>query len=240
VNITPEQTIVEIGPGKGALTKLLAAKTENIVAIEIDPQLIQKLAAAFPCIRIISKNVLSIASDDLGVSSAKAPLSWNIVGNLPYYITSPILHTIFSWKGWQHAILMVQDEVADGMVALPGNRDYGVLSIASQIYCSAEKLFSVPSTAFQPAPKVTSAVMRLTRREKPLVGEKDDHDFFLMVKAAFSSRRKMLINSLANGWKKPKEEINALLAKAHIDPFCRPETVSIEKYIYMYQLTRLR
>jgi 16S rRNA (adenine1518-N6/adenine1519-N6)-dimethyltransferase len=191
----PGGTVIEIGPGKGALTAHLAARAERVVAIEIDPVLVQYLQAKFrdePKVEIVESDVL------------KADLSrWmpaSVAGNLPYYITSPILERVLSLRGeWTRAVFLVQKEVAERLNAQPGTRDFGFLSVQTQFYASVEKLMTVPPGAFQPPPKVDSAVVRLTPRgELPA----DPLTFLRFASQCFRHKRKTLRNNLLGSYEK--------------------------------------
>jgi len=189
--------VIEIGPGKGALTEALLERAEKVVAIEVDPYLVhylrQKFQGALDAgrLELIEGDVLKV---DLGAIS---PLPV-IAGNLPYYITSPILDRIFSLQGaWEQAVFLVQSEVAARLAALPGNRDFGYLSVLTQVHAHAEILFGVSREAFRPAPKVDSAVVRLTPRDAaPELGIADLAGFLRFAQSCFRQKRKTLRNNL--------------------------------------------
>ena len=188
------QLIVEIGPGRGALTALLLAHAERVVAVEIDPAMIALLGERFAGeakLTVVPGDVLQTDLSQWGPAV--------LAGNLPYYITSPILDRIFAARtALREAVLLVQREVAERMVADPGSRDYGLLSVRTQVYAEAKYLFKVPPGAFSPPPKVESAVVRLVMRDAI-----DDQEKFLEFAArCFSHKRKTLRNNLIGYYSK--------------------------------------
>lgn len=223
----PAIPIVEIGPGLGVLTRVLAQKAQKVWAVELDRgkvNLLQRELQGLP-VDILNMDALKLDLKDIW-GTGKGVL----VGNLPYYITSPLLmHFLEQKDSLASMVVMVQKEVADRLVANPGGKDYGILSIAAQVSAQAEKLFEVPPRAFWPAPKVTSAVVSFELRSYPEFRVKEK-DFFRVVKAAFSQRRKTLGNSLAGGLGLPKQQIGEILAAAGVDEQRRAETLSIEEF----------
>ena len=191
----PVDLIVEIGPGKGALTEHLLKRAQRIVAIEIDPVMVHYLAHRFreqPRLTVLNQDVLKV---DLGTFGP-----CTVVGNLPYYITSPILDRVFaSGDSWNSAVFLVQKEVAERVAAAPGSRDYGYLSVQTQLFAKPEVLFQVSKTAFRPPPKVESAVFRLTPRTPPVSEVKSFLDF---ASACFRHKRKTLRNNLLERYEK--------------------------------------
>ncbi len=191
--------VVEIGPGKGALTESLLERAEKVIAIEVDPHLVHYLHQKFR--DSIERGRLEVIEGDVLKTDFSGAV---IAGNLPYYITSPILEKIFGLgKGWDRAVFMVQSEVADRLAAEPGNRDFGYLSVQTQVYAHPEILFAVPRDAFRPPPKVDSAVVKLERRSLPEVP--DPASFLKFASMCFRHKRKTLRNNLA-----PLYEINSL------------------------------
>lgn len=223
----PETPVVEIGPGLGVLTRILAAKAQKVWAVELDRgklDLLNRELKGLP-VEIINMDALELNLADIWGNKKGV-----LVGNLPYYITSPLLmHFLAQKDSLQSMVVMVQKEVADRLIAKPGGKDYGVLTVAAQVSAKAEKLFEVPSQAFWPAPKVTSAVVRFELRPYPglKVLEKD---FFRVVKAAFSQRRKTLGNSLAGGLGMDKKQVSGILVEAGVDGQRRAETLTIEEF----------
>ncbi len=223
----PEIPVVEIGPGLGVLTRVLAQKAQKVWAVELDRgkvNLLQRELQGLP-VDILNMDALKLDLKDIW-GTGKGVL----VGNLPYYITSPLLmHFLEQKDSLASMVVMVQKEVADRLVAKPGGKDYGILSIAAQVSAQGEKLFEVPPQAFWPAPKVTSAVVRFELRSYPGF-RVEEKDFFRVVKAAFSQRRKTLGNSLAGGLGLPKQQIGEILAAAGVDEQRRAETLSIDEF----------
>jgi 16S rRNA (adenine1518-N6/adenine1519-N6)-dimethyltransferase len=190
--------VIEIGPGKGALTAQLLPLAERVIAIEVDPMLVQYLRSKFRA----SPNLELIENDILRVDLAALKPAV-VVGNLPYYIASPIIEKVLSMRPpVTRAVFLVQKEVAERLTASPGSRDYGYLSVQTQLLSEAELLFTVPAAAFRPPPKVDSAVVRLTPRSEPLV--QDPAAFLKFASMAFRQKRKTLRNNLLGGYDKAK------------------------------------
>lgn len=225
----PEEDIplVEIGPGLGGLTRVLMTRTQRLWAIELDlekVELLQREFAESP-VNFLHADALKVNLTDLWGKEK----GW-LVGNLPYYITNPLLmHFLEQEEYLQGMTVMVQKEVADRMMAQPGGRNYGILSIALQLAAEVKKLFDVPPSAFLPQPKVTSTVLKLKIRRYPGF-EVERPLFFKVIKAAFGQRRKNLSNSLSAGLGKPKEEILSVLQAIGIDGNLRAENISILDY----------
>lgn len=223
----PAVPVVEIGPGLGVLTRVLATEAQKVWAVELDRA---KLVLLHRELQGLSVEILNMDALKLDLREIWGEKKGILVGNLPYYITSPLLmHFLEQKESLQSMIVMVQKEVADRLVAKPGGKDYGILSIATQLSAHPEKLLEVPPKAFLPAPKVTSAVVRFDLRPYPgfRVLEKD---FFRVVKASFSQRRKTLVNSLSGGLMMDKKIISQILGQAGIDEQRRAETLSIEEF----------
>jgi 16S rRNA (adenine1518-N6/adenine1519-N6)-dimethyltransferase len=190
--------VIEIGPGKGALTSHLLPLAAHLIAIEVDPVLVQYLRSKFrasPNLDVIENDILKV---DLRALEPSV-----VVGNLPYYITSPIIEKVLSLRPpVVRAVFLVQKEVAERLTASPGGRDYGYLSVQTQLLSEAELLFTVPAGAFRPPPKVDSAVVLLTpRRELPVA---DTKAFLKFASMAFRQKRKTLRNNLLGGYDKAK------------------------------------
>jgi 16S rRNA (adenine1518-N6/adenine1519-N6)-dimethyltransferase len=220
--LSPEDTVVEIGPGHGRLTALLAARVKRVIAIELDPSLYERLRgtlSAYDNIEVVHSDALKYPYDTLD--------AFKVVANIPYYITTPIIFRLFEHRDRISSITVtVQREVARRMVAGPGGKDYGVLSLMVQYYGKAKMEFVVPRGAFRPVPKVDSAVVHIELYEKPPVDVRDERFFFRVIKTAFSQRRKMLLNGL----KSVSGDIRERLVLAGIDPARRPETLSMEEF----------
>lgn len=194
--ITKDDTVLEIGPGIGTLTQALCEAAGEVIAVEIDRELIpilQKTLAAYQNVRVVNEDILKL---DLSALSEK-PLK--VVANLPYYITTPIIMGLFeSGAPLASITVMVQKEVADRMQAAPGGKDYGALSLAVQYYAEAKIIANVPPNCFIPRPNVGSAVICLTKHANPPVQTEDAAWMFQLIRAAFAQRRKTLMNALKN------------------------------------------
>jgi 16S rRNA (adenine1518-N6/adenine1519-N6)-dimethyltransferase len=182
--------VVEIGPGKGALTEALLERADKVVAIEVDPHLVHYLHQKFR--DPIEQGRLEVIEGDVLKTDFSGAV---IVGNLPYYITSPILEKVFALPDWTRAVFMMQAEVAERLAAKPGTRDFGYLTVQTQVYAEPKILFSVPRDAFRPPPKVESAVVGLERRRHPEV--EDPVSFLKFASLCFRHKRKTLRNNLA-------------------------------------------
>lgn len=228
--IAPRQTdeFLEIGPGPGALTLRLAPRVEHVTAVEIDRDLAAALAPKLPA------NVDLVVADflafDLAAVLRRAPL--RVAGNLPYNVSSPILFRLIDAYKSHHepaftdATVLLQLEVAERLAAAAGSREYGVLSISVQLYADVERLLTLPPGAFRPAPKVHSAVVRLSFRP-PRVGIRDGELFDRMVRSMFTRRRKTLVNALAPFAETLATDARQALAAAEVDPVRRPETLQL-------------
>ncbi len=183
--------VIEIGPGKGALTESLLERADKVVAIEVDPHLVHYLRQKFR--DPIEQGRLEVIEGDVLKTDFSGAV---IAGNLPYYITSPILEKVFALgDSWTRAVFMMQSEVADRLAAKPGTRDFGYLSVVTQVHAQPEILFAVPRDAFRPPPKVDSAVVRLERRDLPEI--EDPAAFLKFTSMCFQHKRKTLRNNLA-------------------------------------------
>ncbi|PNY20330.1 16S rRNA (adenine(1518)-N(6)/adenine(1519)-N(6))-dimethyltransferase RsmA [Streptococcus parauberis] len=229
--------VIEIGPGIGALTEFIAENAAEVMAFEIDDRLIPILKDTlrdFDNVQLINQDILK-ADLQTQIKAFKNPeLPIKVVANLPYYITTPILmHLIDSKIPFQEFVVMMQREVADRISAEPNTKAYGSLSIAVQYYMDAKVAFIVPRTVFVPAPNVDSAILKMTRRDQPLVAVQDEDFLFRVSKASFVHRRKTLWNNLTSHFGKT-EEIKANLTKAleisEISPGIRGEALSIEQF----------
>lgn len=229
--------VIEIGPGIGALTEFLAENSAEVVAFEIDERLVPILEDTLrdhDNIKVINEDVLK-ADLQTRVKEFKNPnLPIKVVANLPYYITTPILmHLIESKIPFAEFVVMMQKEVADRISAEPNTKAYGSLSIAVQYYMTAKVAFVVPRTVFVPAPNVDSAILKMTRREQPLVEVKDEDFFFRVSKISFVHRRKTLWNNLTSHFGKSEEvkaKLEQALENANIKPSIRGEALSIPDF----------
>jgi 16S rRNA (adenine1518-N6/adenine1519-N6)-dimethyltransferase len=228
------QTVVEIGPGQGAITRALAAKAGHVLAIEYDTELASGLRAQYPAERvtIIKQDVLSF---DFAAASATVGKRLPLAGNLPYYITSPILLKLAaSHAALDRAVLMVQREVADRIVAVPGSRDYGLLSVTVQMYGSVQRLFTLPPSAFSPPPDVHSTVVRW--RFAPRFAELgvEETGFFRFVRQVFAQKRKTLVNNLRAAGH-AASDIQIALTAAAIPLQVRAEALSLEELAQLWK-----
>ncbi len=243
-----QDTVLEIGPGRGILTSLLAKQARRLIAVELDRVLAAQLSLKFAMARnveIIEADILAIDFDSFfgpkpglgrpGIEIKPEPVK--VVGNLPYYITSDILLRLFEFsKHFESIVIMVQREVADRIAAEPGGRDYGVLSATTQLYARVEKLFTLPLGAFTPPPKVYSTLLRLTidpQMEKLGVAGDGFIDF---LRLSFGQKRKTLWNNLKT--KFPDTELKRALAEARVKPTVRAETLSLEESAAVYRALR--
>ncbi|MFF2450315.1 16S rRNA (adenine(1518)-N(6)/adenine(1519)-N(6))-dimethyltransferase RsmA [Neobacillus sp. NPDC058068] len=228
---------IEIGPGIGALTEQLARTSKKVVAFEIDQRLLPILKdtlSPYPNVNIIHKDVLEADVQAVFAEEFSGIEDVMVVANLPYYVTTPIIMKLLEDKlPIRGIVCMLQKEVADRISARPGTKEYGSLSIAIQYYTEAETVMIVPKTVFVPQPNVDSAVIRLTKREKPAVTVKDEDFFFQITRSCFAQRRKTLLNNLTSqlpDGKQKKESILAALNVCGIEPSRRGETLSLEEF----------
>ena len=242
------ETVLEIGPGRGTITSLLAKRSRRLIAVELDRVLAAQLRLKFGMARnveIIEADILAIDFDSLfgpkpglgrpGIELKPEPVK--VVGNLPYYITSDILLRLFEFsKYFESIVIMVQREVADRIAAVPGGREYGMLSATTQLYARVEKLFTLPPGAFVPPPKVHSTVLRLTiapQQEKlGVVGD----GFIDFLRLSFGQKRKTLWNNLKAKYE--EGTLRAALAAAKINGTARAETLSLEESAALFRALR--
>lgn len=226
-DIKPGDAVLEIGPGIGTLTQGLAEAGANVTAVEIDRRLLEVLSKTlegYDNVRVVHGDILRI-----NVSETVGAPKYKVVANLPYYITTPIIMGLLETRmPIDVLVTMVQKEVAQRMVAVPGTKDYGALSVAVQYYTKAEIMFIVKPDSFIPPPSVESAVIRCTVLDKPPV-QVNEKIFFRVVKAAFSQRRKTLFNALKTTGVSA-ENVKIILEAAGIDGARRGETLSIEEF----------
>ena len=227
-DLGPDDQVLEVGPGIGTLTQGLAQSGACVKAIELDQRLLEVLDTtleSYDNVDIIHGDVLK-----LNVPEIMDYKPFKVVANLPYYITTPIIMSLLEAKlPIERLVVMVQREVALRMVAHPGTKDYGALSVAVQYYTEPDIVLEVPPKAFMPAPAVTSAVIRCRLRQKPPVHVDDERIFFRVVKAAFAQRRKTFSNSMKTTGLS-KEQIAAILEQAGIDGQRRGETLGLQKF----------
>jgi 16S rRNA (adenine1518-N6/adenine1519-N6)-dimethyltransferase len=232
-----KSTVVEIGPGKGALTRGLAGHAGRVLAIELDRELATRLRSEFPPERVTIANE-DVLNFDFAAAASTAGERLAVVGNLPYFITSPILLKLAAnHASIDRAVLMMQREVADRVVADPGSRDYGLLSVTVQMYGPVERLFTLPPGAFSPPPEVHSSVIRW--RFAPRFAELgvDEGDFLVLVRKAFAQKRKTLANNLRAAGIAPTE-IQLALTSAKISAQTRAEELSLKTFAALWKALR--
>src|SRR6266446_3349133 len=240
-----DATVLEIGPGRGALTALLAARGRRIIAVELDRVLAAQLRmkfATYSNVEIIEGDILKIELDTVfgpkpgtlrpGLNFAPEPAY--VVGNLPYYITSDILLRLLEYhRYFSRIVIMVQKEVADRLAASPGSRDYGLLSATAQLYARVEKLFTLPPGAFSPPPKVQSSVVRLTMSSRLDSLHVREEEFINFLKLSFGQKRKTLWNNLKAQY--APDVLRSALEKTAVKPTVRAEALSLEKSAALFR-----
>jgi 16S rRNA (adenine1518-N6/adenine1519-N6)-dimethyltransferase len=223
-----EATVLEIGPGKGILTQLLAHRAKKIIAVELDASLAASLAGG--PVEVLCQDILHLNLTELA-ANLDAPLQ--VIGNLPYYISSPILMHLFAHSAViERAVLMVQREVAERIVAPPGSSDYGLLSAITQMYAGVEQLFTLPPEAFDPPPKVYSTVFRLTMRSRFEELGVEAERFLPFLRQIFAQKRKTLTNNLRTAG---YNNLDQAFEACKIDTQIRAEALSLEGTACLYQ-----
>ena len=222
------ETVLEIGPGRGALTDILAERAGRLIAIEYDRALAALLRERY----VRRSNVLIAEGDVLQLSLGElAAGPYVLVGNVPYYITTPILFHALTPPRADRSVYLVQREVAQRLVSKPGSKEYGALTVNVAAVARAEMLFGVPAGAFAPPPKVESAVVRITPLAEPLITPDEEHPFRVLVQGAFGMRRKQMRRVVRTLDSLDAEEADEVLARAAIEPEVRPETLSVEQFV---------
>jgi len=222
------ETVIEIGPGRGVLTDLLADFPNDLIAIEIDHLLSEQLRERYadkPNVRILEKDILAVDAGSL----VNGPFV--IVGNVPYYITTPILFHVLREPLPRHAVFLIQREVAERMTASPDSKEYGALSVNVQALANTEIIRIVPPGAFTPPPKVESAVIRVIPKAEPLIGVDEIDGFRRFVQSLFGMRRKQIGNTLRSTSQRSAE----VLAGLGIDPKVRPENLTPETFVKLFR-----
>ena len=232
--LTGDDVVLEIGPGLGTLTSRLLARANSVIAVEFDADLARKLPGQFP-----GKNLEVFNEDILQFDLNQLPKNYKVVANVPYYITSKIVEKLMTAENKPSiAVLLVQKEVAERIAADPGNMS--VLSVSVQIFAEAELDIEVPRQFFTPPPKVDSQVVVLRTCNSPLITSEDQRDFFRIVKAGFSAKRKKLRSSLSGGLGINKSVAEELLKNAGISPDARAEDLAIEDWKRLLKEWRLQ
>ena len=239
--ITKEDCVVEIGPGIGTMTQYLAERAGAVVAVEIDRKLmpiLEETLAAYDNVTVLNEDIIKVDLNRI-VEEKNHGKPVKVVANLPYYITTPIIMSLFeSHVPLKSVTVMVQKEVAERMQAGPGTKNYGALSLAVQYYAKPEVVANVPPNCFIPRPSVGSAVIRLTRYEKYPVAVKNENFLFALIRASFNQRRKTLANSLANAQSLSltREQVAAALEKMQLSPTVRGEALTLEQFAALADL----
>ncbi|MBN1621115.1 MAG: ribosomal RNA small subunit methyltransferase A [Endomicrobiales bacterium] len=220
--LSKDDTVIEIGPGKGILTSFIVPLVKRYVAVEIDKNLSEKLKSKYSDysnVKILNENYL-----DIILPETVKP--YKIISNLPYSAATVMIDRFLPLNEWTSAIIMVQKEVGDRIIAKKNTKSYGVFSILTQYYTAQEFVLECGPKSFYPQPKVSSMVIKLTNKFNPLL----DKSLITTIKTAFQQRRKTILNSISNVLKKPKKEIMHILHLAKIAPELRPENLSFEDY----------
>ncbi len=237
--LRPSDTAVEIGPGAGALTAILARRNMRVVALELDRKLADALAEmmrSFPDVRVLQKDALDVEWAELNRSHFGPDAEVNLISNLPYHISGPLLYNLFKQNfPFKKAVLMFQKEVSARLTAAPGSASYGALSVFCRYYTTAETLFPVSRHVFWPRPKVDSAVVELQPRRRTLSAGEEEL-FWQIVQVSFQQRRKILANSLGGSFTRTREELLSTLRLAGVDPGARAEMLSVEQFAKIAQI----
>lgn len=239
--ITKEDCVVEIGPGIGTMTQYLAERAGAVVAVEIDRKLmpiLEETLAVYDNVTVLNEDIIKVDLNRI-VEEKNHGKPVKVVANLPYYITTPIIMSLFeNHVPLKSVTVMVQKEVAERMQAGPGTKNYGALSLAVQYYAKPEVVANVPPNCFIPRPNVGSAVIRLTRYEEYPVAVRDENFLFALIRASFNQRRKTLANSLANAQSLSltREQVAAALEKMQLSPTVRGEALTLEQFAALADL----
>lgn len=241
--ITKEDCVIEIGPGIGTMTQYLAENAREVIAVEIDKALIPILEdtlSEYDNVTVINEDILKVDINKL-VQEKNNGNPIKVVANLPYYITTPIIMGLFeSHVPLDSITIMVQKEVADRMQVGPGTKDYGALSLAVQYYASPAIVANVPPNCFMPRPNVGSAVIKLSRHEKPPVVVKDEQFMFSLIRASFNQRRKTLVNGLTNAsfLNITKDDILKALEEMNLSATIRGEALTLQQFAALSDLLK--
>ncbi|MDR2860540.1 MAG: 16S rRNA (adenine(1518)-N(6)/adenine(1519)-N(6))-dimethyltransferase RsmA, partial [Elusimicrobiota bacterium] len=225
-NLTSEDCVFEIGPGKGILTKIIAPIVNNLTTVEIDKTLFSQLSAFFSFHN--QKNIDLINADILKFD-IPADKSFKFISNLPYNIGTAIIQKLLPLPNWTSAVFMLQKEVAHRIISESGSKDYGYLSIFCSYYAESELLFDVSPSCFNPKPKVVSSVIKFTNKKAP----PPDDDFFKLVKFCFSMRRKTILNSLSSFTELEKNKTIEILKSCSINEMLRPDKLSVFHFLIL-------
>lgn len=232
---TDTDTVIEIGAGLGCLTDVLARRAKRVIAVEVDELLYKALAAQFSAnshVHLLNADILKLELNSLlSDGTETVPTTFKVIANLPYSITTPILWKLLDYHKQIHScVLMTQKEVAERIVAEPGGKDYGALTIGVTYRTDATLIATLSPENFYPAPKVDSALLKLTMRQHPKVKVENEEFFFKVVRTAFRTRRKMLKNTLVRGRLAPAKVLGAAFEELGIAPERRAETLDITEF----------
>jgi 16S rRNA (adenine1518-N6/adenine1519-N6)-dimethyltransferase len=227
--VQDSDTVLEIGPGLGTLTRLLAARSRQVVAVEFDERLAQELPGRVP-----ASNLEVINEDILDFDFSRLPAGYKVAANIPYYLTSNLIRVLSeTLNPPAAAALLLQKEVAERVVALPGHMS--LLSVTAQFYWAVSLGDEVPARLFTPPPKVDSQILMLQQHPEPLFPGVDERIFFRLAKAGFAQKRKTLLNALSAGLHISREQVETTCGEAGIDPMRRAQTLSLEDWHRLYR-----
>jgi len=230
--LRPEDIVLEIGPGRGALTRLLGERVARVLAVEIDDALVRHLASRWPDAKLtlIAGDILKLNLDEL-LDREGITTPVRVVGNLPYSMATAILQHMLRFRArLRDMTIMLQREVADRILSPPGSKQYGSLSVLIQYFCEGRRLFTVSPSAFRPPPKVFSTLVQLRIRERPAADVPDESFFFDLVRALFAERRKTILNNLKRAAVGLSvNDVVSALQRADLDPMRRAETLTLEE-----------
>lgn len=240
VGVEEGDAVIEVGPGVGALTAALARSGANLLALEVDRNLVillEDLFKLWPGVRIIRQDVLKVNWNELIGRYFAPAAAVKLVSNLPYIISGPFMYALFKADfPFETAVLMFQKEVAQRLVANPGDSDYGGLSVLSRYYAEGKVLFNVSNNVFWPRPKVGSAVLRLQPRHR-MLNKDEEKLFWYLVQGVFQQRRKTIFNNMVRIFPGFRLQMDGLLREASIDPAIRPEQLTVEQFAILTRIT---
>ncbi|WP_041722446.1 16S rRNA (adenine(1518)-N(6)/adenine(1519)-N(6))-dimethyltransferase RsmA [Caldicellulosiruptor saccharolyticus] len=227
-----QKEVLEIGAGPGTLTTFLSQKAKKVFAVEIDKKILNVLKEV--CQNLSNVEIINQDFLELNVKNLTSTQKLCVVGNLPYYVTSQILFKLFEERNYIESFtIMVQKEVAQRLLAKPGSKDYGILTVAMNFYCKVEDFFYVSKNVFFPRPEVDSTVLKVSFKED--IPDVDEKKFFKIVHACFSTRRKTILNSLSNSLGIEKAELKHILEKTSLQENLRAEDLSLEHFVRLYK-----
>lgn len=226
--ISNKDTVLEVGPGLGTLTKKLCQHAKQVIAVELDDD----LATTLPD-KLKSDNLKVVKQSILDYDTSDLPKNYKVIANIPYYLTSNLIRRMLENPNPPSImVLLIQKEVAERIVAQPGNMS--ILSVATQFFAEVELREEVPAELFTPPPKVDSQIIKIKTRTKPLFDDVNQKQFFKLVRAGFSEKRKMLRSSLSGGLQLSKTEVDAILKKADISPTARAQELTLDNWYALY------